>query len=109
MIRDRTADELKQLAIDLKAGWIFTDRNIKAANLLSVVFMPLGIMDNDQVESLRSDGVGLIYEYLTKAGPRTINGLPSFFSMELLNQSDATKVFGLVAQLKEAEDNALAN
>ncbi len=107
-IRDRTDDELKQLASDLKAGWVFTNRHVEDANMLSVVFIPLGVMDEDQVENLREDNPGLIYEYLAKAGPRSVNGLPTFFSMNLLNQSDATKVFELVAKLKEAEDNALA-
>lgn len=32
--------------------------------------------------------IGLIYEYLDKAGPRSINGYPIFFSMRIMHRDD---------------------
>ena len=50
--------------------------------------------------------IGLIYEYIDKAGPRSINGLPNFFSMRLLNKEDALKVDGYYIKYKEIRETA---
>lgn len=50
--------------------------------------------------------IGLVYEYLDKAGPRGINGMPNFFSCRLLNQDDAKKMFEYYEKYKEIRQTA---
>jgi hypothetical protein len=51
--------------------------------------------------------VGLIYEHLNSAGPRSINGMPNFFSLQVLNQEDTKTVFDTIQKLKKAQEEAL--
>lgn len=44
--------------------------------------------DNEYVPS-----IGLVYEYMTQAGPMSVNGGPVFMSMRLLNKVDTEKMF----------------
>lgn len=77
-------DELKKLAVDFHHGHIFTNRDIAQPNLfLHSVFMPLIFMKFSKKDA---ECVGLIYEYLDKAGPRSINGMPMFYELSLLGQ-----------------------
>ncbi len=87
-----TDEQLKQLAIDIHAGNVYTDMHIQDMSDLPSVFTPiiLGAFNGETKESLKE--LGMVYEYLDKAGPRSINGLPSFFSMKVLSIEQANKV-----------------
>jgi hypothetical protein len=47
------------------------------------------------------DEIGLIYEYLDKAGPRCINGCPIFMSCRIMSKSDADRMWKFHDQWKE--------
>jgi hypothetical protein len=52
--------------------------------------------------------IGLIYEFITEAGPRSINGLPMFTSVKFLNREDASKMFehfNLYREVREKVDS----
>lgn len=76
---------LKQLAIDLAEGKIFSNLSCSSEELL-LVFMPFIFLDQEQKDELK-DKV-FVYEYISKAGPRSINGKPIFMSMNFLNETD---------------------
>lgn len=96
-----TAEALKTLADDIRAGRIFTSAHIATHdNVLGLVFMPLAFMSAEDRETLRD--VGMAYEYLDKAGPRCINGYPMFFSVRLLSKEDTEKVFAIIRAIDEA-------
>lgn len=104
-----TEEELKQLARDIHGGNVFTDRHIRPDDrmqMLSMVFMPLVMMDeeNIQVVQKRLGDHGMMYEYMDKAGPRSVNGLPSFFSFHTVGSDDADKVVGYLETLEAASD-----
>jgi hypothetical protein len=103
----KTDEEIRQLALDLLHGRIFTDRHCPDAESIRYVFMVFPFLDGDALDQLRDDPPGLVYEYLDKAGPRSINGLPSFFSMNTLSQADTERVFALVARLRASTQTAL--
>ena len=44
----------------------------------------------------------MVYEYMDKAGPMAIDGMPMFCSFRFLNQEDAKKVYEKYIQIKEA-------
>lgn len=91
-IKSRKDTELKKIAADLYEGKIFTHTQIKNEQDILMVFMPiaLGAFKNWPKENI--DKIGLIYEYIDKAGPRSINGYPIFFSFSMINKTDAALV-----------------
>lgn len=101
-----TDEEIKKLADDIYKGLIFTDRHIQNPDDISRVFMPLVLMKEEQIEEFRTNPPGMIYEYMEKAGPMSINGMPMFLSFRFLNQEDAKKVDKKYIQIKEAVEKA---
>jgi len=99
-IQSRTDEELKKLALDIFSGHVFTDRHLQDPHDLTRLFMVLNFLNEENLAELRADPPGLIYEYLSEAGPRSVNGLPSFFSMKMLNQADTEKMFKLYEEIK---------
>jgi HEPN domain-containing protein len=87
-----TDKEVKQLAEDIYKGVVFTDRHIRIKEELPSVFMALVFMKEEQTEELRKNPPGMIYEYMEKAGPRAVNGNPTFLSFRMISKDDAKKV-----------------
>lgn len=89
----KTDEEIKTLAIDLQAGKIYTDRHVKNPSELGMVFMAiaLGALSGWTEEDIKK--LGLVYEYISEAGPRGVNGHPCFMSHRILSIEDAEKVF----------------
>jgi len=94
-------EDLKQLALDMHKGLVFTDTQIQQpADMLVAVFMPLAFIS---INKKWVDQVGLIYEYLDKAGPRSINGMPTFMSMRIVPRADLPVLIEYVKKYEEAE------
>ena len=101
-----TDEEIKKLADDIYKGLVFSDRNIENPSDVPRVFVPLILMGEEQIEEFRTNPPGMIYEYLDKAGPMAMNGMPIFFSFRLISQEDAKKVNKKYVQIKEAVEKA---
>ena len=97
-----TDDEIRKLAEDMYKGLIFTDRHLENQKELPMVFMPLALMDKELIGELVKNPPGMIYEYLDKAGPMAINGMPMFLSLKMTSVDDAKKVFDHYHKIKEA-------
>lgn len=106
MTDSRSPLELHQIAEDLFAGRIYTDRHIpehEGAHALGMVFMPLALgADLTTLGFSETNPPGMIYEYLDKAGPRSCNGMPAFFSMHVLTQTEAEEVMRLWRNMRDA-------
>lgn len=103
----RTDDELKQLARDLHAGRIFTDQHLRPGEdpaILTRIFMPLLFMNSEQWSAFKESDPAVIFEYLSEAGPREINGYPIFMSFKSLGQEEWAAIGGYYKKLKEASD-----
>lgn len=100
MIPSLSDEQLKTLALDIYAGRVFTDRHARP-DQIAHVFLILSFLDEKQVEELRKEPPGLIYEYMHKAGSRSVNGMPMFLSFKVLNQTDTNKVFQIIEHLKK--------
>jgi hypothetical protein len=116
----KTDEELKQIAIDIHAGRIFTDRHCKDFQEVTQVFMPLifvgyvekaeGEDDGDyllrkaqsniMVEDLKK--AVMFYEYMDKASPMGINGLPVFMSFHYLDKEEFEKMNVYFKKINEA-------
>ena len=86
------AKDLTKFIADFDAGRIFTSAHMTDAesDLLSMVFMPLalGALSGFPEEELQK--IGILWEYTTQAGPRSVNGLPCFFSCRIMHIDDWT-------------------
>lgn len=100
-IPKRTQEELKQIAIDINAGRIFTNLHAPE-DMWNSIFMPLVFMGVDQILEMIADMPGLMYEYLSEAGPRSINGYPCFFSVNMLDIEDTKIVIEYIGKLEAA-------
>jgi len=103
----RTDEELKQVAKDLWAGKIFSDRHIPSGSdphIMLSVFMPLAFMDKKTLNGMQREKINFIYEYYDKAGPRMINGMPMFFSCRILTKPETKKMFEYYNKFKEMAD-----
>lgn len=100
--KDKTDEELKEIAKDLWAGRIFSDRHITdAPEMLKCVFLSLAFASRKDVEKMKKREVSFIYEYMDRAGPRAINGMPTFFSCRMLTKSETNKMFEYYGKFKE--------
>lgn len=92
-----TDQELKDIAKDIYRNNIFTDWHIENPEDIKLSFMILRFMEKEDFED-----VGLVYEYMSKAGPRSVNGLPTFMSCRLLNIKEVVVVREYYHAYKEA-------
>ncbi|MFV2014927.1 MAG: hypothetical protein ACC656_05845, partial [Candidatus Heimdallarchaeota archaeon] len=89
MDKEKSYIKLKQIAVDLAEGKIFCDLQIDLErDNLDAIFMPLVFMSKEQRKNMIADGVSLLYEYYSEAGPRGVNGKPCFFSMRFLTKKE---------------------
>ena len=98
-------EALTQLAKDIATNLVFTSDHIRREewdNILGMVFMSIVLgAFSDYTEEARKD-IGMIYEYYDKAGPRSINGYPTFFSFRILNVKDRLIVWEKVEKIRKA-------
>lgn len=95
---------IKELALGLMSGAVFCDRMLDRPRDMSLVFMPLAFMDKPAIDDLikllepKEEGGphGMIYEWIGEAGPRSINGLPVFTSLQILNGEDVARVDAMI-------------
>lgn len=95
--RYHTDEDLKRLAKDLVGNQVFCSDQIKSYDLVDMVFPILGFMGKGARRQMKKHNVVHVYEYMNKAGPRSVNGMPMFFSCHLLTKQDYLK-------LREYED-----
>jgi len=82
---------LEEVYVGITTGTIFTDRDLPPDPAsMRMVFMPMGLAHPPPL--VYAVEIGLIWEHLHKAGPRSVNGMPVFFSMNLMNKKDFAKI-----------------
>jgi hypothetical protein len=90
-----TDKELKQIAWDIHSSKIFCDLMIyksEKIHMTPMIFMPILFMESEELNKFAEGDVGMLYEYMDKAGSRSINGYPQFFSFSHLSRGDTRKV-----------------
>lgn len=104
MLHSMTNGELKDIALGIHKGKIFTDKHIptdEQKQMVPIVFMALMFMDKEDIKMM--EDVGMIYEYLDKESLIGVNGYPCFMSMKCLSITDTNIVVSYVTQYREIE------
>jgi len=105
--------ELKQLASDMCNHYVFTSYHIpekKVHEMLCVVF-PLLFASEKIKGKIARDEVGLIYEYMNKALPKSgwVDGIPVFKSFQWLDKKDTQTVRDLVNAIVSEKEKPSGN
>jgi hypothetical protein len=95
---------LSQLAKDMATNLIFTHLHIRDFDQshIGMIFMPIALGCFADCSPEYINDIGLIYEYYHKAGPRSINGYPCFFSLNILSKHDSAIVGEKYEKLRKA-------
>lgn len=102
-----TTEKLREFVQDVLAGRIFVAEQVRRAEDIPMVFMPI-IMGalSDWPMSLKKQ-IGTIWEYNDLALPRSINGYPCFASCHILHTEDWERAKKAIAReqrhMKEIE------
>lgn len=94
----RTDEELEKLAWDIVGNQVFGTWSHPDAARLS--FLVLRFFDPEQLQEMRDARIAHVYEHMSKASERSINGLPMFLSLQMLDMNDTEK---LVKRIEEIE------
>lgn len=103
----KTDEELKQLAEEMYRGEIFCDRHVNRPQDVEMVFMPIALMDNRGRAALRRRKVNFVYEYMSQAGPRSINGNPTFMTCRVLTEPETKRLFHFYEKITKAVATSL--
>ena len=113
LYKPRTDEEIMKLATDAFKGNVFFDFVLedesKDRQLLYSIFQPLMFCSKDDLEALVENKIACLYEYMSKAGPRSINGYPMFTSMNFLDKTDLTKMMTCIQNIKNAVNSVSMN
>lgn len=99
----KTEEELKEIALGVMSGTIFTSANLSERET-TLVFMALALADQATLDQMQRDEITLIYEHIRNALPRSVNGMPMFTSFYMLNKSDHHRLVEMVQKLQSAID-----
>lgn len=95
----------RKVALDIVESRIFGSwmmRDSDVGDMLGLVFMPLVL------GARLPPNAHALYEYVSEAGPRAINGYPTFFSCRILTEAD-TKAISVYAADLDAKRIAFLN
>lgn len=98
----KTPDEIKQLALGLLAGVVYTGSMCKSPTELRMMFMPLGFVDAETIEAMKSKNIVFFYEHLSNSTPHSINGKPTFLTVNMLNQTDYDLLIQTIEKVRAA-------
>lgn len=98
-----TNADLKKLAVEIYEGRVYTDRHC-GEHMIMNVFMILGLGGLSKMSEDEINDIGLIYEYMDKANPMSVNGQPTFFSMRYLDKRKTKRMWEYYEKYKSLQD-----
>lgn len=92
-IRMSKEDKLKFIE-DFFADKVFTNLAVPADDhtTLSLIFLPIGLGLFSSATEGYIQNIGILWEYVSAAAPRAVNGYPSFFSVRIMHIEDWIEV-----------------
>lgn len=93
-----TTDELTQFVLNYCDGHLFTSADIRPSgeSLIGTIFMPLAFGAFGDRSKSYFEKIGIIWEHISAAGPRSINGYPMFMSMRIMHKDDWTRAHAAI-------------
>jgi hypothetical protein len=92
------ADKLAELTLKLVHNRLVVASALPP-NMLAMVFMPLAM---GGLGDLNPELIGNIVEDIEKAGPRSVNGYPSFFSCQVIHIEDWKIIYDKYVEAMDA-------
>jgi hypothetical protein len=92
-------DELKKIAMGLLAGTLFSSDSIREHGNIGLVFMTLAMASPSLLHYAKLHNITFVYEWLSEAGPRSINGMPSFFSHKWLTNEQHKQMYEILDKI----------
>lgn len=94
-------EDLRKFVDGAVSGRLFTSVQVEPVSLVPVVFMPVAMgafvgWTDDEIKH-----VGVIWEWMDQAGPRSVNGMPMFMSMRIMNKEDWTRALDAIVAEQE--------
>ena len=105
----RTDKELHDIAVRIHAGQVFTSCHLpkERTELITSIFLPLALLNDEQVNAMEDRGVSLIFADMANAMPWGVNGFPTFSKCETLNEEEHERLNGFIESIKEALDGTV--
>ena len=98
-------EDIKQLAMDIHAGRVMTSQHVPESENIRLVFMAAALSGPEYGKWLLENDVVVFYEYMDKAAPMSINGLPQFLSHKHLDRSDWERVLEKLSKIEKAMED----
>ena len=96
----KTDKELKEIALGINSGTIISSMTVRNEEMSSV-FIPLALMDAKQFKKFVDMKPGMVYEHIDQAMPRSVNGMPMFTSIQILDLDEYHKLIEIINELKK--------
>lgn len=104
---EMTDEQVHKLAHDLVTNQVFMSDRCRRVEDIPMVFMSFALAGPEIIKEYKKRQVIHLYEYFSKAGPRSINGYPCFFSNYSINSTDYKRVMAEEARMRKALEPCL--
>jgi hypothetical protein len=98
----RSDAEIKQIAIEIEAGKIWTSEHCPNLDAVRASFLTIGFCTPELANWMQQNKIAVIYEYVDRAGPLSVNGMPSFFGAKMISEDDWKRVLEKVTAIRAA-------
>lgn len=91
---NKSDKEIKEIAKGIYKGIYFSSLQIHPndSDMIMMIFMPLAFLSPIDRKQLLVDEITHFYGELSSASPRSVNGYPCMFSMQMLDRTDTEKL-----------------
>lgn len=92
--QDRSEKQLRKIALDIADGKVFGTWMLheNETNMIGHIFMPFILGGKEFADQLIANKIAHFFEYYEKAGPRSINGYPIFWSIRCVSETESEKL-----------------
>lgn len=99
----KSEKELRQLALDVISGQVFGSWSLRESELqhLGMVFMPMMFLDDISRKMLERNKIVHFYGHMKDTFDRSLNGLPLFYSVRVLDQADTERLNVWIKKLQD--------
>lgn len=102
-IRSLSDQEMRKIALGMVEGNIFTSLSFREGDMsiLPQVFMPVALGAFAEYTREELDEIGFLWEDMSEAWNRSINGFPIFWSFHVVNKQDSLVIMEYFNLLRE--------
>lgn len=99
---EMTEEAVTKLARELVTNLVFMSDQLRSGRDVMTAFMVLNFANKGLLNQWKRRGITHVYEYYSKALPRSINGMPCFTSCYPINATDYKRVRARELEMRRA-------